>query len=95
MNIKEYTEIISKNELVLVDFYAKWCGPCKMLAPIIDSLKDIEKVSIDIDDSRELIEKYSIMSVPTLMLFKSGECLSKHIGFIRLEELEEWINKYR
>ena len=76
-----------KNE-VIVDFYADWCGPCKMLAPILEeSVFNVLKVNVD--DFRDLAIKYGIMSIPTLIKFKDGEEVKKVIGFKTKEELEE------
>ena len=76
--MNDFNEIIKSNKPTLVDFYATWCGPCKMQAPILDQVK--EKVGdegtilkIDIDRNREIAERYRIMSVPTMILFKNGE----------------------
>ncbi|MDD2435800.1 MAG: thioredoxin, partial [Bacilli bacterium] len=82
-------------ELVLVDFYATWCGPCKMLTPIIDELineRQLKVVKIDVDKNMELAQSYGIMSVPTLILFSKGKQLDKKTGFMSKEVLMNWIN---
>lgn len=89
-NEKDFNELINK-DLILVDFYATWCGPCKMLGPVLESLEDIEVLKIDVDECPELARKYGIMSVPTLMLFKNGDLKAKQSGFIPKEILEQWI----
>lgn len=76
-----------KNE-VIVDFYADWCGPCKMLAPILEE-SDFNVLKVNVDDFRDLAIKYGIMSIPTLIKFKDGEEVKKVIGFKTKEELEE------
>ena len=76
-----------KNE-VIVDFYADWCGPCKMLAPILEE-SDFNVLKVNVDDFRDLAIKYGIMSIPTLTKFKDGEEVKKVIGFKTKEELEE------
>lgn len=81
-----------KEGLVLVDFFATWCGPCKMLSPVLEEL-DIDVVKIDVDESRELAKKEGILSVPTLLLFNNGELKDRHSGFMSKEEIEEWIEK--
>ena len=78
--------------LVLVDFYADWCGPCKMLAPILEEL-DIDVVKVNTDKYGEIAMKYGILSIPTLILFKDGVEIAKEIGFRSKEELEELISK--
>lgn len=86
-------EVLSK-EKVLVDFYANWCGPCKMLSPIVDEVaKNMDVVKINIDDNMELAKTYKVMSIPCLMLFKNGEVVNKSVGLISKLELIEFINK--
>ena len=83
-----------KNEIssgvTLVDFYADWCGPCKMLAPIIDDFSqetDIKVVKLNVDESQNVAMEYGIMSIPTLIIFKDGEVATKHVGFATKEQL--------
>ena len=79
VNSKNFDEEVIKSELpVLVDFFAVWCGPCKMVSPVIDSLAEdldgkVKVCKLDIDQSMDIAIKYHVMSVPTLMLFKNGE----------------------
>lgn len=87
-----FEELINK-ELVIVDFYAEWCGPCKMQARVLDELTDYNVVRINVDEEAGLAKKYGIMSIPTLIKFKNGEEVDKNIGFLPKEELIEWINK--
>lgn len=83
-----------KDGLVLVDFYAEWCGPCKMLAPVLESISDkINVVKVDIDKFPKLTENYRIMSVPTLIFFKDGKKVKEVVGFQTEEELLEIINE--
>ncbi len=78
----------------LVDFYAEWCGPCKMLAPVLESISDkINVVKVDIDKFPKLTENYRIMSVPTLIFFKDGKKVKEVVGFQTEEELLEIINE--
>ena len=84
---------ITKTGKVLVDCYAIWCGPCKMLAPIIEELStEIDSYSfykLDIDKNEDIARKYGIMSIPTLLLFEDGKLKDKLIGFRTKEELEK------
>lgn len=89
-NEKDFNDLINK-ELIVVDFYATWCGPCKMLGPVLESLEDVEILKIDVDECPELARKYGVMSVPTLMIFKNGNLESKQSGFMPKENLEQWI----
>ncbi len=91
-NEKDFESLINK-DLVLVDFFATWCGPCKMLSPVLESLENINVVKIDVDECPDLARKYGIMSVPTLMIFSNGELKNKQSGFMPKEALEEWISE--
>lgn len=94
-NTNNFNELIN-NGPVLVDFYANWCGPCKMLAPVLENVKDkIQIVKIDIDQNLDLARSYGVMSVPTLILFKKGMPYKTNIGFIPQEQLEKFIDEPR
>lgn len=86
-----------KDGLVLVDFYAVWCGPCKMMHPVIDEIKnkypDLKIIKVDVDNHEQLARKYAVMSIPTLFLMKDGNIVEKNIGFTPVNILEEWINR--
>ncbi len=89
----EFAEKVKESKKVLVDCYATWCGPCRMLSPIIDEIanenKEYEFYKIDVDDAPDMSKKYGIMSIPTLLLFENGELKEKVIGFKSKDELEE------
>ncbi len=89
---KEFDEVI-KNGKVLVDFYAEWCGPCKMLSPIIDELaeelRDVNFYKLNVDDSDEVVRRYSVMSIPTLLVFENGELKNTSVGFKSKDEVKE------
>lgn len=85
--------------LVLVDFWATWCGPCKMLAPTIDAIateyKDRVVVGkVDVDENEAIARRFGIMSIPTLFLFKDGEVVEKLVGYRLKMEFEQLLNKY-
>lgn len=86
-NEKEFSEVVS-NDLVLVDFYTEWCGPCKMLGPILEEIDFIDVIKVDADKFPELAMKYGIMSVPTLCFFKNNELIRREIGFKNLDEIK-------
>lgn len=90
LSTAEFDAAVASGKTV-VDFYASWCGPCKMMAPVLEAAsgeyKDIRFVKVDVDKSAELAMRYKIMSVPTLMIFKDGEETQKSIGAISGEEL--------
>lgn len=93
---KQEFETLTKEGVVLVDFYADWCGPCKMLAPMLDTLssqrEDVKVLKVNVDTEGELAQSFGIMSVPTLLLYKDGEVVSKKSGFHTVDMLNEWIN---
>jgi len=90
---EDFNELIN-DELVIVDFFATWCGPCRMLSPVLEEIQDKYKiVKVDIDESNDLAKKYGVMSVPTIIKFKNGEEIDKNIGFLPKEELINWIEK--
>ena len=96
--IKESEFINEINEgLVLVDFYADWCGPCKMLSPILEEINDedenVKIIKVNIDDSRFLAKYYQIQSIPTLILLRNGQFLNKMIGFRPNKIIKELIEK--
>ena len=87
---------IVNDDLVLVDFFATWCGPCRMLAPVLDELSEdrgIKIVKVDIDESRSLAKQFGIMSVPTLVLFKNGNKVAQNSGFMPKELITRWIEE--
>ena len=90
-------EIIKSNKKVLVDFNADWCGPCKMMKPILEEMiKDndnIKIVSVNIDDEDELAEKYNVFSIPCLVLFEKGKEIKRNVGLISKDELEKFIGE--
>ena len=92
-------EVIDKKGIVLVDVYATWCGPCKMLSPVVDNIAeevtDIDVAKIDVDENNGVAQKYGVMSVPTLLLFKDGELMDKSVGFQSKEQILDMIAKVR
>ncbi len=100
INEEEFEQAINDNKLVLVDFYATWCPPCKMLGPILEELiteidEDVDIVKVNVDECEELSRKFNIMSVPTMILFKDGEQADKTIGLMPKEQIVGFIDKNR
>lgn len=94
----KFQEIINQNKPVLIDFYADWCGPCKMQTPILQELKqkmgdEISVIKIDVDKNQRLAAQYQIRSIPTLMIFRNGEQKWKKTGVANLDELESLMNQ--
>ena len=79
-------EVIKSEKPVLIDFYADWCGPCKMLSPIVDQVaeenEDIKVVKVNVDDAQDLAMKYQVMSIPTLVVIKEGKEINRSVGLI-------------
>ena len=81
--------------LVLVDFYADWCGPCKMISPIIEQLAseraNTKFIKVNVDIHEDIARSYGIMSIPTIIVFKNGEIVNQNIGFAPKEVIESWL----
>ena len=89
-------QVLKATEPVVVDFWAEWCGPCKMIAPALEEIAGtlngkVKIVKLNVDESPRTAEKYGIMSIPTLMLFKNGQLASRQIGAAPKQKLEQWI----
>lgn len=95
-----FQEVINKDKPVLVDFFAEWCGPCKMMAPILHDLKksmadEISIIKIDVDKNQQAASAYQVRGVPTLILFRNGKVLWRQSGIVPAKELENIINKHK
>ena len=98
--MENFNDIINSEQLTLVDFFATWCGPCKMMHPVLEQLKDelgesIRIIKIDVDKNNSLAMNYRVQSVPTLMLFRKGEMLWRQSGALRLNDLKALVNQYQ
>jgi len=92
-----FQKILDSNKPVLIDFYADWCGPCKMLAPILKEVKAklgeaVKIIKIDVDKNQELAEKYQVRGVPTMLLFKNGKQVWRQSGVLQKEDIIAVIN---
>lgn len=98
-NINEFDKEIKKDNLTIVDFFAEWCGPCKMLSPIIEELakdnKEINWIKVDVDDAQQISARYMISSIPTLVFLKNENVVHKSIGYKPKEEIEKLIKEYK
>jgi thioredoxin 1 len=89
------SDVLNK-DFVLVDFYADWCGPCRMMLPLLEEIQSelsIDIVKIDIDESSSIASKYDVMSIPTLIIFKNGEKISVNVGAASKARIIDWVKK--
>ena len=89
---KDFDNLIKTK--AVVDFYATWCGPCKMFGPIFEEVSEdnnINFVKLDVDKNDDIARKYGVMTIPTVILFDNGEEVKRHVGLMNTEELEEFI----
>lgn len=94
-NKDEFSQIINENDMVVIDFFATWCGPCKMLTPVIENvekvLSNVKFIKVDIDQFNDLASEYRIQSVPTLIFIKNKEIVAKSVGYLDEDALIEKI----
>lgn len=88
---KDFENIISNNDITLIDFYADWCGPCKALSPIIDEIAKSETHiavgKVNVEEEKELATKYRVRSIPTMVIFKNGKEVTRLVGFLPKAEI--------
>ncbi|MGL4992567.1 MAG: thioredoxin [Bacteroidales bacterium] len=97
--MEKFQVIIKDDKPTLVDFFATWCGPCKTMAPILETLKEkvgdsATIIKIDVDKNEEIALHYKIQSIPTLILFKKGEILWRHSGVVAADQLKAIIDRH-
>ena len=95
----EFEKIINESKPTIVDFFATWCGPCKMLSPILEKVEEDSKgefniVKIDVDERYDVAKKYGIMSVPTMIIFKDGDEQEKIVGLRQKNQIEDAVRNY-
>lgn len=97
--MNDFEKLIGESKPILVDFFATWCGPCKMQAPILEEVKNAvgdkaNVVKVDIDKNRNLATQYNVQSIPTLILFRNGEPVWRTVGLQQRETLVSKLNEY-
>ena len=92
----EFKEFI-KEGLVLIDFFATWCGPCKMLSPVIEQVErekpELKVVKVDVDEAPQIAVQYGIQAIPTLFLLKDGKMVDQRMGYLNKNQLVDFVNK--
>jgi len=100
LNVNDFDqEVMSSDRLVVVDFWAQWCGPCKILSPIMDNLSEtfenkVKIAKVNVDEQPELTTRFKIMSLPTILFFKDGEIIEKIVGMRNEADLQKTIEKH-
>ncbi len=98
INEKDFDSAIKKG-ICVVDFFATWCGPCKMMSPILDEIEEelggkVQFYKVDVDDNERLARKFGIMSIPTILVFENGEQREKHVGLWQHDDALDTIKSY-
>ena len=98
VNEESFQKEVLDKDFVVVDFFAEWCGPCRMISPFLESIESeigVNIVKINIDESPNIATKYEVMSIPTIMIFKKGEKVAESVGAASKARLTEWIKKHQ
>lgn len=89
----------NKSNLVVVDFFATWCGPCRILGPILENVaeevKDVDIFKVDVDENEETAKNFGVMSIPTIVLLKDGKEVARNVGLMNYDNLLEFINMHK
>lgn len=96
-NSDSFNDLINKDGVVLVDIYAPWCGPCKLIGPVLEKASNdlhIDLIKVNSDDNIDFSKEYQIYSVPTMLIFKKGKLLSRKEGYMSYNEVIDWIKNY-
>ena len=98
LNTEKFDELLKGEKPVVCDFFATWCGPCKMLAPVMEQMSEefaekAEFIKVDIDDNMELSVRYGIMSIPLVVVFKNGGVAAKSLGYSTKSEMQEFLKE--
>jgi thioredoxin 1 len=97
-NEANFNEDVLSKDFVVVDFYADWCGPCRVIAPFLDEIQadsGVEIMKVNLDESPNIASTYNVMSIPTLIIFKNGEKISTNVGAASKARIIDWIESHR
>ncbi len=99
LNDQNFAEKTNKDNLVLVDFFATWCGPCQILGPIVENvseeLEGVDVFKVDVDECNQTAKNFGVMSIPTLVLLKNGQEIARHIGLLNHDDLLDFVNQHK
>ncbi len=90
---EENLQELVKSGTYLVDFYADWCGPCKMLASVLENMEDVNIIKVNVDEHPEIAKEYGVMSIPLILVYKDGQITNKHLGFIDEDQIRKLIKE--
>ncbi|MBR4124230.1 MAG: thioredoxin [Clostridia bacterium] len=99
LNDENFEEETNKSNLVVVDFFATWCGPCRILGPILenvaDEVKDVDIFKVDVDENEETAKNFGVMSIPTVVLLRDGKEVARNVGLMNYDNLLDFINQHK
>ena len=96
VNQEQFDELLASGKTLVCDFWASWCGPCRMLAPVMEEVSEefteAEFVKVNVDDNEELASRYGVMSIPFVAIFENGKMKARSVGYLPAEQMKEFLN---